>query len=91
MIDELIAEAELGEEARNFLASDLGRCVLGMVEQEVRERQLELETAPASDTARIIELQQAIKLARMFPDWIKELLIRGEQAKQAWVQQQENG
>ena len=91
MIDELIAEAELGEEARNFLASDLGRFVLGVVEQDVAAMQLELEVVPPTEVVKIIELQQAIKLARSFPLLLNDRLIRGEQAKQAWVQQQENG
>jgi hypothetical protein len=87
MLDELIADAELGEEAKRFLESDLGRCIIGMMEQEVLNAQLELETIDPANTSGIIGFQQFIKVARMFPQWLNELLVRGEQAKSAWVQQ----
>ena len=80
MDDELIAEAELGEEARSFLESDLGKCILGMAKQEVALAQEALETVSPLDSESIMELQQRAKLYRNFEQWLNELLDKGQTA-----------
>ncbi len=40
----------------NFLASDLGRCILGMAKQEIALALEELETADPTDAKRITEI-----------------------------------
>lgn len=87
MLDELIAEAEIGERAQDFIDSDLGKVLIGMAEQEVLAAQQELETADPAKVTEIIRLQERIKLARQFPEWLQELVLRGEQAKLSWAQQ----
>jgi hypothetical protein len=85
--DELVAAAELGDEAKRFLESDLGRCLLGMAEQEVQLAQEALAEVDPTDTEAIRKLQNHAKLYRQFNDWLKELLDKGEAALQAFIQQ----
>lgn len=87
--DILIAEASIGEESASFIESELGRCILGMAEQEVLAAQLSLETIAANDATEIIRLQERIRLARLFPQWLGELVVKGEQAKSVWLSQKD--
>lgn len=77
---ELIAAAELGEEARKFLESDLCRCILGMAAQQIAAAQEALENVDPSDTKKIIALQNEAKLGRQFEDWLRELVSEGDNA-----------
>ena len=79
-IDELVAAAELGEEARLFLESDLGQCVLGLANQQVMAAQLDLETVSPLETEKIRQLQNQARLGRQFEQWLRELLHDGENA-----------
>ncbi|MCR4298643.1 MAG: hypothetical protein NUV75_07820 [Gallionella sp.] len=89
MNEELIADAELGEESRKFIESDLGRCVLGMAAQEVLLAQEKLGDVPPSDTAAIIELQNRVKVGKWFEQWLVELLQQGEQALEIFRHEKE--
>jgi hypothetical protein len=89
MSDELIAEAEIGGAADDFLASDLGRCLLGMALQEVHSAQEALETVNPTDVAAIERLQNKAKLGRQFEQWLTELVGKGEEALETLKQQQE--
>lgn len=86
--EELIAETLIGEEARKFVESDLGKTVLGMADQEIRSAQEALESVNPTDVAAIEKLQQQAKFGRSFNAWLSELITRGEQALQAYKQQQ---
>ena len=79
-LDELIAEAELGEEARNFLNSDLGKCLIGMAQQEVMAAQQALLGANPEDRQKITELQNKARLGLFFEQWLVELISKGEEA-----------
>lgn len=83
-LDELIAEAELGEQAKAFLEGELGQVLLGFARQEVEEARFALEDVDASDSREIMKLQMQAKFGRCFEQWLKELVIRGEEAKGAF-------
>ena len=87
--DELIAAAELGEEARRFLESDLGKCLLGMAQQEVALAQEALERVDPADTEAVRKLQNQAMLGRQFEQWLLELLDKGESALEVFKQQNE--
>lgn len=89
MSDELIAQALIGDEAKKFIESDLGRCVLGMAMQEIEAAQLALEDVNPTDVPAIERLQNKAKLGRQFEQWLKELISNGENALAMWRQQQE--
>ena len=88
-MDDLIAEAEIGDEARRFVESDLGKTLLGMAEQDLKLAQEALEIVNPIDTAKIVLLQNQAKLARNFNSWLAELITKGETALNVWKQQQE--
>lgn len=93
MDDELIAEAEIGDEARKFVESDLGKTLLGMAQQEVADAREELEKVDPSDTKAITALQNKAKIAGYFEQWLAELITKGEQALVLWREQhkEDNG
>jgi len=80
MDDELIAAAELGDEAKRFLESDLGKCLLGMAQQEVALAQEKLERVSPTDVEAIRALQNQAQLGRQFEAWLLELLDKGNNA-----------
>jgi hypothetical protein len=88
MNDELIAEAELGDEARKFLDGDLGKWLVGCAEQEVQAAQEALETADPNNEKAIRDLQNKAWRGRRFKEWLAELVSRGEGAIAAFKQQQ---
>lgn len=79
-IEEIAAEVEMGELARDFVKSELGKCLIGMAHQEIAEAQLGLETVSPNDLEKITELQNKAKLGRMFEQWLVELIDRGNSA-----------
>jgi hypothetical protein len=82
--DELIAAAELGDEAKRFMESDLGKCLIGMAQQEVALAQEALERVNPTDTDKIRGLQTQAKLGRYFEQWLLELLDKGENALEVY-------
>lgn len=88
-LDALIAEAELGEEAKGFLEGNLGRFLLGCAEQEVKAAQEALEEVDANNAKAISELQNKAWRARKFEEWLKELVSKGENAIAAYKQQKQ--
>ena len=88
MSDELIAEAELGEEARNFKASDLYRFMVGAAEQELMAAHLAFEEVDASKVEEVRKLQLQAKFGRQFKEWLDERIQAGNNALATWEQQQ---
>ena len=86
MEDELNAEAEIGEKAREFLESELGKMLLGMAEQDVLLAQEALETVDPTETEKIRDLQNQAKGGRNFQSWLAELITRGDNALIVWRQ-----
>lgn len=89
MSDALIAAAEIGEEARLFLESDLGKYIIGVSRQEA---QLALEKLAEIDPSQVEEVrktQNEVRIAKMFEQWLVEALHDGEQAMLIFKQQKE--
>ena len=89
MNDELIAEAEIGDEARKFVESDLGKTLLGMAHQDISDAQIGLEDIDPEDSKAIRNLQNKAKVARNFESWLIELISKGENAMVQWKQNQD--
>lgn len=79
--DELQAEMVIGDDARRFLESELGRTILGMADQEKTGALIGLATVDPADTVKIRELQNVIWRADAFAGWIAELIQRGAEAE----------
>lgn len=84
--NELVAEAEIGDKAREFVESELGKTLLGMAQQDILRAQEALETVDPSDTEKVRTLQNQAKVARNFEDWLTELISKGENALILWRQ-----
>lgn len=78
--NELIAETLVGDEAETFKVSELGRCLLGIAEQDRRLALEELETVNPTDVPAIEALQRRAMHARNFEAWIDDLITKGRQA-----------
>lgn len=89
MTDEqtLIAEAILGRDAQEFLASDIGRYLLGRAAQEEREALEGLAVVKWWRRRRIIELQARIHRARSVRSWLAEIITDGRQAESVLEEQ----
>lgn len=83
-LEQLSAEVEIGEAARDFVASDLGRTVLGMAKQEVDAAMIEFADADPSDLAKLRTLQIKVKFGLTFEQWLTELITRGNEALEVY-------
>lgn len=83
MTDEqtLIAEAVLGRDAQEFLASEIGRYLLGRAQMDEREAMEALVSVKWWRRRRIIELQSRIYRARSVRGWLAEIITDGRQAE----------
>lgn len=89
-LTELIAEAEIGEQARKFMEGELGRTLLGMAQQDIDAAQEALETVDPDDKAAITKLQNKAALGRMFAGYLTELFNRGDQALGVFLHESQN-
>lgn len=90
MSDELVAEAEVGDEARQFLESDLGKTILGIAQQQIEEAMLRLRSVDPTDANTIRQIQNEIWRAESFEEWLKQLFHNGEAAIQLYRQQRDS-
>ena len=83
MTDEqtLIAEAVLGRDAQEFLASEIGRYLLGRAQMDEREALEALVSVKWWRRRRILELQSRIYRARSVRNWLAEIITDGRQAE----------
>lgn len=89
MNDELEAQAVLGDEAKRFLAGDLGKKMLDYASQEVEEAIIELENTDPSDQKKMWEIKNRIWRAKNFGGWLYELVQRGDEALRVYQQQKQ--
>lgn len=78
----LFAEAILGKDAEEFLASDIGRYLVARAEEEEREALDALATVWPWRRRRIAQLQTRLWRARSVKGWLAELITTGHQALQ---------
>lgn len=77
----LWAEAALGRDAREFLASDLGRYIVGRCQQEKDDALMALAHVSPWRRNRIRQLQNEVWRAESVPKWMFELVDAGQQAE----------
>jgi hypothetical protein len=81
-VETLYAEATLGKDAEEFLASDIGRYVLARAEEEEQAALAALSRVSSFRRRRILELQAQVWRAQQFKGWLGELIVTGRQALQ---------
>ena len=79
-IETLGAEAILGDEADKFMRSDLGKIVLGLAAQEAELAISKLKTVDPADYLAIQTLQNEIWRAESIEQWLRDLILEGDQA-----------
>jgi hypothetical protein len=82
----LYAEAVLGKDAEDFFKSDIGRYVLAESQRIVDDAVGVLKVIAATDHARIMALQLKIGCAEGAVQWLKDMIMAGNQALQSLEQ-----
>jgi len=85
----MVAEADLGRQAREFLESDLGRYMLGCAQQEHMDAVEKLKRVAFWRVRRVRELQNQAWRAEQFMLWLRDLVIQGRAAEGALVERGE--
>ena len=85
--NDLIDAAELGEEAKAFIQSDLGKSLLARAEQATLAALTELGECDPTDSKKIAALQNKASLGKQFPEWLNEIINIGDEALKVWQQQ----
>lgn len=81
--------AAIGEDAREFLASDLGKFVMQRAESEIEELTRSLIETNADNTTEVRRLQTEIQRRDMAIKWFVEAYEAGRQALQILEDQHE--
>ena len=85
----LFAEADMGRESHEFMASPIGRYLLGCAQQEHQAAMEALKQTSPWRRRRITDLQNQAWRAENFMGWLRELVIRGRSAEGALTQGEE--
>ena len=77
----LFAEADLGEQCKEFVSSDIGRYLIGCARQEVVIASARLATTAPWRRRRIQQLQNEIWRAESLISWLRDLLLSAKSAR----------
>ena len=77
----LIAQVDIGDQAKRFFESDLGRFLTGRSMQDTEEAVAELKYANPQDGDKIAELQMRIQVSEAALKWLAAAIVEGEQAE----------
>lgn len=86
----LLADANIGKDAEEWLNTDLGRVLTGFAQQEYADALLQLERTAWWRRRRIQELQNRAWRARSFLTWLRSLVIQGRAAIHTMSEQESN-
>lgn len=73
----LLESAVFGRQVENFLSSDLGRYLVKRSEAEASEAMEKLKVVLPWRRRRITELQNDIKVAEWFQQWLADAILDG--------------
>lgn len=76
-----LAAAILGRDAQDFIASELGRYLLGRAKQEAERALLALAAADPASYETMRDFQNKYWRAQSFEQWLHELVAIGKQAE----------
>ena len=86
----LVAEVDLGHQARDFMRSDIGRHLVGCLQQEIILAQQELNKTFFLRFRKIQHLQNQIWRSQFMLNWLRDLILSGKSADGA-LQESEHG
>lgn len=79
-VDQLIAESEIGDEAKKFLQGNLGKVLIGFAQQETYEAQEALVKIDPTQVEEIRALQNKARFGQLFESWLNDLVVEGDNA-----------
>ena len=85
--DEQIRRVELGEEAKNFLESHLGREVMERATRRYEDNLILLSKADPNDPKAIMKIQNQIQLFEHFDEWLRDIVDTGNAELAAFAQE----
>jgi hypothetical protein len=77
----LAFEYDIGEQATEFINSDLGRYIIGCARQDLQDAHRKLAKTLPFRWRRIQQLQNEIAMAEKFILYLRDLVIRGKAAE----------
>lgn len=86
----LIAEVDLGDQALEFLRTDLGKHLVGCLQMELDTAQAQLNATASWRRRRIQDLQNRVWRAQFTMTWLRDLILSGKAADGA-LKEQEHG
>ena len=87
----LLAETMLGEDAMQFLTTDLGRYVIGRLNQDRTEAYLALAKTAFWRRRRIVTLQQTIAMTERLMTYFRQVIASGRSALAEMERSQQTG
>ncbi len=78
--DDLLETAVFGKEVENFLNSRIGKYLVRRAEAEAETATESLKTTASWRSRRIRDLQNEIKVAESFQQWLADAVMDGHQA-----------
>lgn len=87
----LVAESVLGEDAAEFVKSDLGRYLIGRANQEIADAVEVLKKTYPWRRNRIAQLQHKISVAESAKEWLLECIVSGKTALAALERRRTTG
>ena len=78
---ELQAHIAIGDEGQRFLSSQFGKSLLGAAQQDLDAALDDFEACDVTDHAKVMDLQNKVRLARRIPNWLNELLSRAQESE----------
>jgi len=86
MMDEIEELIYVGEEAKKFKSSPIGKRILAAAKAEEASGLHALSVADPHDVSAIMDIQQDIRVARAVPGWIQQTIADGDVACQEYIQ-----
>lgn len=83
------AAIALGMDAKVFMGSQIGRYLTKRANDDIEAAMQGLSTVDPTDPEAIRKLQNEIKVASNFLQWMGELVTEGELAEQAFIERQD--
>lgn len=89
MSDDLEQQIVVGDDAENFVLTNLGKAMLEIADKDADAAALEFAECDLTNQDKVAKIQQDLRTAMRFPSYLAELVQRGREALTAYQQQEE--
>lgn len=84
MSEELEAQILIGDKAEEFVASELGRTILGMAKQDADMALHRFDECDITDHTKLMDIKVELRVAQRFNRYLAELITRGREALEVY-------